>query len=557
MHTGRATAGYLLACIAMTAAAAPPEGTLRQAPGPAVDPAHTVPSKQPAAVAPAPVIKALAVDGCVEPGASLVIHGARFAPRGKRQAVLFGDGAHVDLKIREWADGKLVTVIPDDPALVPGRRYRVGIEAAPHGPWQSNLDRSLVLCGEPPGAAATGAERVAVPAPRSGDEPPSQAADQGQDEPAADTATPPVDPFGSSAGASANYRSPNLLTPGTDREDPAADAEPGQLLVWHPDMAAARAFGEALGAEGYSLRGRVVLESLGVVQTVVGLPAGVSIAEAAGTLAQRFPDAVIDANHRYRPLEDDDWALTTVGWQVETAACGNDVTVGLVDTDIDTDHPRLAGQALVRRAMLPAGVAAAPTAHGTAVAGRLAELLPRARLRVAAAFRLRDGEITDTTAEWLLQALDWLAGEAVAAINLSLGGPANRLLALAVERLDERGIGLVAAVAEGGPDSTPAYPAAYDGVIGVTAVDARLRVFAQARRGPEVDLAAPGVDVRLPGTARYLTGTSHAAPFVTAALALAGNRGALTTAARDLGPPGRDDVFGAGLVRFDGLCGNR
>jgi DNA-binding HxlR family transcriptional regulator len=111
---------------------------------------------------------------------------------------------------------------------------------------------------------------------------------------------------------------------------------------------------------------------------------------------------------------------------------------------------------------------------------------------------------------------------------------------------------LVAAVAEDGPDSAPAYPAAYDGVIGVTAVDARLRVFDRARHGSEVDFAAPGVDVHLAGMSRYLTGTSHAAPFVTAALVLAGDRRVLMAAVHDLGPPGRDDARPAGAGGLHG-----
>lgn len=368
---------------------------------------------------------------------------------------------------------------------------------------------------------------------------------------------PPAEPFGSSTGASANYQAPVLLpADGAVIREPGSYV-PGQLLVWHTDADTAQAFGQAVTQAGYRIRGRIRLDALGVVQTILALPPGMGVGDAATALTAQYPEAIIDANHRYRPLAAAP-ALAATGWQAAAVACAGPAVVGVVDTAVDSGHPLLAGRELIRYTPLPAGLAPAPVGHGTAVAGRLAALLPQASLRLAAVFRLRDGEIVDTTAAWLLQALDWLARQRVMAINLSLGGPPNRLLALAVQRLSGAGIGLVAAVAEAGPTGPPAYPAAYPGVIGVTAVDADLNVFVRARHGAEVDFAGPGVDLRLPGFESYLSGTSHAAPFVTAALVTAGGApGLLRAAAADLGAPGRDDVFGAGLVRFDDLCAAR
>lgn len=91
----------------------------------------------------------------------------------------------------------------------------------------------------------------------------------------------------------------------------------------------------------------------------------------------------------------------------------------------------------------------------------------------------------------------------------------------------------------------------------MTAVDARGRVWRRATRGPHVDFAAVGVRISL-GREHSLTGTSYAAPVVAGLLArrLPGPdpnqarlaQGDLEARARDLGAPGRDPVYGAGLV---------
>jgi subtilisin family serine protease len=98
-------------------------------------------------------------------------------------------------------------------------------------------------------------------------------------------------------------------------------------------------------------------------------------------------------------------------------------------------------------------------------------------------------------------------------------------------------------------------------VVGVTGVDGRHRVLIEALRGKQVDFAAPGSDLRAASQApdQYVMvrGTSFAAPRVAAQFAgmLAPDEGVrarelerLSAIARDLGKPGRDDVYGAGLV---------
>jgi len=126
---------------------------------------------------------------------------------------------------------------------------------------------------------------------------------------------------------------------------------------------------------------------------------------------------------------------------------------------------------------------------------------------------------------------------------------------------------IVAAAGNNGAAAEPSYPAAYPGVVAVTAVDRDLNVYRRATRGPYVDLSAPGVNVwtaSAQGNGMLRTGTSYAVPFVSAAagLVLASNpeldakavRARLEESARDLGQPGRDPIFGFGLIQMAGLC---
>ncbi len=116
----------------------------------------------------------------------------------------------------------------------------------------------------------------------------------------------------------------------------------------------------------------------------------------------------------------------------------------------------------------------------------------------------------------MLQALHWLKKSGVAVANLSFAGPPDDLLHHAVRELTKAGIVVVAAAGNEGPGAPPSYPAAYEEVIAVTAVDRNLAAYRYASRGDHIDLAAPGVDVwtALPGRREGpQTGTSFAVPY--------------------------------------------
>jgi subtilisin family serine protease len=146
-------------------------------------------------------------------------------------------------------------------------------------------------------------------------------------------------------------------------------------------------------------------------------------------------------------------------------------------------------------------------------------------------------------------------------INVSLVGPDNLLLAQSIRALQRRGHLIVAAVGNDGPAAPALYPAAYEGVVGVTGVDGRRRALPEAGRGPQVRFAAVGADLPAAGLhGEYVAvrGTSFAAPIVAGLLAAAlpapdsaaaaAAVAQLAAQAVDLGARGADTTFGSGLV---------
>jgi subtilisin family serine protease len=353
-----------------------------------------------------------------------------------------------------------------------------------------------------------------------------------------------------------------------------AGSEPDELLVVSADLPEALQVQQAGQGLGLGVKRRSVLQGLGLVVTVFRLPEGVTPVEALTRLRAQAPELWSDLNHRYTlqgAEEAADYPARLMGWANSTADCGRGVRIGLVDGPLPERHPALAGAQLTRASFVPAGVATPPPGHALAVAAILAGhdrgLVPAAELFHADVMRLRDGRHVDTTVDRLAQALDWLALQPVDVINLSLGGPRNLVLEAAVARLLALDIAVVAAAGNQGAAAPPVYPAAQDGVIAVTAVDAEGHLYRDANRGDHIDFAAPGVDLWLPrpdGHA-HVSGTSFAAPHVTAVLAAARqvqpgtdwsrHLAALAEAAKDLGAPGRDPLFGWGLVQAYTECG--
>jgi subtilisin family serine protease len=165
----------------------------------------------------------------------------------------------------------------------------------------------------------------------------------------------------------------------------------------------------------------------------------------------------------------------------------------------------------------------------------------------------------ESTSFIILKALDYAAAHGAQIVNMSFAGPKDALIERGIAATAAKGIVMVAASGNAGAKSPPLYPAAIASVIAVSATDAQDKLFAASNRGGQIAIAAPGVDVFLPapdGKYQMTSGTSFSAAYISgiAALVLERNpalkpdevRAILTKTARDLGAPGRDDLFGAG-----------
>jgi hypothetical protein len=341
----------------------------------------------------------------------------------------------------------------------------------------------------------------------------------------------------------------------------------------------------ALGAQGFAVDERVLVELLGGELVRLVAPDGVSLEDARATVAALNAASAVDFNHYYRPearpLENCEGmncpATELIDWHFsapEDDSCVVPARIGLIDTGINPDHDAFSAGSVTVLNRVGQNDEESDLKHGTAVAAllvgskqeRTSGLLPGADLVAVDAFQTA-GADTRATAYDLVQAIDRVAREEISVLNLSLAGPANELLERTVAAIAENGVILVAAAGNNGPNAEPVYPAAYDDVIAVTAVDRNTRPYRRAGQGDHIDIAAPGVEIWTAASisgARPKTGTSFAAPFVTAAIALAKaidpTMDAATIAdhleasADDLGDPGRDPVFGWGLLNTPALC---
>jgi subtilase family protein len=245
-------------------------------------------------------------------------------------------------------------------------------------------------------------------------------------------------------------------------------------------------------------------------------------------------------------------------------ATGRGVLVAMIDSEVDQRHPDIAGAIADR--LEPIGQEFKPQPHGTGMAGamashrRLVGVAPNARILAVNAFGT-DNDSAYGTTEQILKGIDWAIAKGARVINMSFAGPRDPLVQLALKKAYEKGIVLVAAAGNAGPNSEPLFPAADPDVIAVTATDVNDALLPQANRGAHISIAAPGVDVLVPApNAQYqlTTGTSVAAAEVSGVIALMlerrpeadpdSIRRALQSTAKDLGTRGRDDDFGWGLV---------
>ena len=273
------------------------------------------------------------------------------------------------------------------------------------------------------------------------------------------------------------------------------------------------------------------------------------------------------------------WGVSQINApKVWTNNTGKNIKVGVLDTGIDLAHPDLKSNIKGGANMIDSSKSANDdNGHGTHVSGIIAGLNNSAGVvgvgpdislyAIKALDKNGSGQLSD-----IIEGLNWAIKNKMDVVNMSLGS-ANTVTAFhtAITKAYNAGITLVAAA---GNDSGGAvnYPAAYSEVIAVAATDSNNNIASFSDIGPQVDLAAPGVDIYSTyKSSKYttLSGTSMATPHVTGAAALVidtpvgkydkNNNGRwdpaevqkkLEDTATDLGQRGKDSTFGAGLVNL-------
>jgi subtilisin family serine protease len=236
----------------------------------------------------------------------------------------------------------------------------------------------------------------------------------------------------------------------------------------------------------------------------------------------------------------------------------------VIDSGIDVSHPELAGS--IAESFDALAIPGSPHKHGTAIAGliaahaRLVGAAPDAKILAVRAFDAKDAGAESTTFN-ILKGIDWAATHGARVINMSFAGPPDPAMHRALEAAHKKGIVLVAAAGNAGAKSSPLFPAADPNVIAVSATDADDKLFEQSNRGRHITVTAPGAQILVaaPDSGYDVSsGTSFSAAEVSGIAALMIQRkpgltpdqirGVLRATAKDLGPKGPDEMFGAGLV---------
>lgn len=254
-------------------------------------------------------------------------------------------------------------------------------------------------------------------------------------------------------------------------------------------------------------------------------------------------------------------------WELSRGA--EDLTLAVVDSGVDFDHPDLVGRLLPGRNFATLGPAPNDDmGHGTRIATIAAANADDGSGMAGIAWRgkilpvkVLGGDGSGRSAD-IAAGITWAAAQGADVINLSFGANrgADEVLQEAIEFAQSRDAVIVAAVGNDG-QRMPLVPASVDGVIGVASVDAAGNFAPFSNYGSWVDLAAPGVDIvsgSLNGTYPLMTGTSASTAFVSGIALLArarfpqesaeqiGQR--LRSSARDAGAPGFDEFYGHGVV---------
>jgi len=283
-------------------------------------------------------------------------------------------------------------------------------------------------------------------------------------------------------------------------------------------------------AHGLRLRDSWPMPAIGIDCFIMEDTGTLPLARVLDALARDGRVAWAQALEEYHGLADSDplypvqpaaqaWRLA----DLHRASTGRNVTVAVIDSGVDADHPDLAGQVKAWRNFVDSAPEPAEK-HGTAVAGiinartgngiGIAGMAPRAKVLALRACWETGGQAARCNTLTLGKALNYALENNARIINMSLAGPPDRLLQALLDAAVARGVIVVGAadphIVDGG------FPASHPGVFGVARTGDRHPPSAAM-------LYAPGTDIPscMPG-ARWgmVSGSSYAAAHVTGLLAL-------------------------------------
>ena len=333
-----------------------------------------------------------------------------------------------------------------------------------------------------------------------------------------------------------------------ERDARGRERRAGEVLVVSETSAAPEA-----RAAGYEVIEERPLAAFNEVLVRVRIPAGQDVEATLSALRTLLPAATVAANHVFRPSNNETGPAGAMSSKPRL-----DITtrVGVIDTGAFDQSSALQG--LIDEVGAFAGSPYTPREHGTVVCEIAAG--SGAHLVVADVFGVDANARLLAAADAIASALSWLVSRSTPVINISVAGPYNPILEHIIARTLASGALIVAAAGNDGPAAAPVYPAAYAGVVAVTAVDEHGQVYRRANRGDYVMFAARGVRVPVMGSSQpfEVSGTSFAAPVVAAELARlhslrpqeqsAALLEELKRSVTDLGARGRDPVYGWGSV---------
>ena len=325
---------------------------------------------------------------------------------------------------------------------------------------------------------------------------------------------------------------------------------------------------------GYSLKHKEKLEGLDMFIMTFECPPGINPHDAVVELERLQSNSTVSVNHKYSlqtaestpEYSGENYADSLIRWP-ETG-CQAKVPIGIIDGGVSDAFLQRHKNRVTFKSFIEGEPPQAAIHHGTAIASILVDQnrLSQGEYFIASVVAQDENGEQYSGVYPMLKALNWMVENEVKLVNVSLAGPKNKTLQRAIQRASDKGMIVVAAVGNNGKDATPQYPAAFENVIAATAVNIDGEVYPSAVQGEHVDFAAPGVEIHIPGQGggRYVSGTSIAAPFVTATIASHAHEGRdfsvadvtkyLSQSSRDLGPNGVDPIYGHGLISAKENC---